>query len=471
MRTQMKLRGIMALAMLVGLTVVFAALPDAPRVQAHDDHNDLHHRLRMTAANLTLRESPQPAAIDEPDRFGSGSANTITDDAIALEWNEIAVATIGAQPPFPAARSMATVQLAVFEAVNAITGKYEPYLGTISAPSGASSEAAAVAAAHGVLKAFFPAQGATLDQQRTNSLATIPDGQAENDGIAVGEAAAAAMVANRTNDGSAPPQFHTPPNSDPYEWQTTAGCPAGGGVFKHWPNVKPFGIESSSQFRANPPPKLTSGEYARDYNEVQAVGEMNSALRPQDRTDVAVFYNAQFVHVGWNSVLRQIASTRNDDITSTARTAAVMNMSLSDAFITVFETKYFYRTWRPVTAIPRGDEDGNLRTGPSPFTPLILTPCFPSYPSAHGAGTGSALEVLERAYGRHNSVTMSHPNAPGIVLHYNDLRDIIDDVSDARVFGGIHFRHDQDAGERQGRDVGRYNNQRLLRRVGDEEGI
>jgi hypothetical protein len=360
---------------------------------------------------------------------------------------------------------MATVQLAVFEAVNAITGEYEPYLGTISAAPGASSEAAAVAAAHGVLKAFFPLQGATLDQQRANSLATIPDGQAKNDGIAVGEAAAAAMVANRTNDGSAPPQFHTPPNSDPYEWQTTAGCPAGGGVFKHWPNVKPFGIESSSQFRANPPPKLTSGEYARDYNEVQAVGEMNSPLRPPDRTDVAVFYNAQFVHVGWNSVLRQIAGTRNDDITSTARTAAVMNMSISDAFITVFETKYFYRTWRPVTAIPRGDEDGNRLTAPSLFTPLILTPCFPGYPSAHGAGTGSALEVLERAYGRHNSVTMSHPNAPGIVLQYNDLRDIIDDVSDARVFGGIHFRHDQDAGERQGREVGRYNNHKRLRPV------
>jgi hypothetical protein len=392
-----------------------------------------------------------------------------TSDAIVLQWNEIAVATIGAQPPFPASRFMATVQVAVFEAVNAITGDYEPYLGTITAPPGASTEAAAVAAAHGVLKAFFPAQGATLDQQRADSLATIPDGQAKNDGIAVGEAAAAAMIANRTNDGSAPPQFHTPPNSDPYEWQTTAGCPAGGGAFKHWPNVKPFGVESSSQFRADPPPKLTSGRYARDYNEVQAVGEINSTLRPQDRADVARFYNAQPVHYGWNSVLRQIASTRNDGISSTARTAAVMNMSLADAFITVFESKYFYRTWRPVTAIPRGDEDGNLLTAPSSFTPFILTPCFPGYPSAHGSGTGSVLEVLERAYGRHHSVTMSHPGAPGIVLEYTDLRDIIDDVSDARVFGGIHFRSDQDAGERLGRDVGRYNNHNRLLRVNDDD--
>ena len=398
MNTQRNLRQLFALTITLGLTLTFVARSGRAN---HDD------RLRPT------------------------STTSLNSDAVVLQWNEIAVATIGAQPPFPAARFMATVQLAVFEAVNAITGEYEPYLGTISAPPGASTEAAAITAAHGVLKAFFPAQSATLDQKRADSLATIPDGQAKTDGIAVGEAAAAAMIANRTNDGSAPPQFHMPPNSDPYEWQTTAGCPAGGGAFKHWPNMKPFGIESSSQFRANSPPKLTSGEYARDYNEVQAIGEINSSQRPQDRTNVAQLYNAQAVHYGWNSVLRQIASGRNDSITSTARTAAVMNMSISDAFITVFETKYFYTTWRPVTAIPRGAEDGNQLTGPSAFTPLILTPCFPSYPSAHGAGTGSALEVLERAYGRFNSVTMSHPNAPGIVIPYTDLRDIIDDVSDA----------------------------------------
>lgn len=447
MNRQKNVRKVFALVMLFALTAALAVVWDV----AHA------HNMRTTSM-----KNPQLA-------IHASSTVTTTSDAVVLEWNEIAVATIGAQPPFPSARFMATVQLAVFEAVNAITGEYEPYLGTITASPGASTEAAAVTAAHGVLKAFFPAQGATLDQKRADSLATIPDGQSKNDGIAVGEAAAAAMIANRTNDGSAPPQFHTPPNSDPYEWQTTAGCPSGGGAFKHWPNVKPFGIESSSQFRADPPPKLTSGTYARDYNEVQAVGDISSTLRPQDRADVALLYAADPPHYGWNSVLRQIASTRQDDITTTARIAALMNMSLSDAFITVFESKYFYRTWRPVTAIPRGDEDGNLLTVPSSFTPFILTPCFPSYPSAHGSGTGSTLEILERAYGRHHSVTMSHPGAPGIVLQYNDLRDIIDDVSDARVFGGIHFRFDQDAGERLGRDVGRYINHNRLRPLHDEE--
>ena len=177
-----------------------------------------------------------------------------TSDYVVLEWNEIAVSTIGAQPPFPSTRFMATVQLAVFEAVNAISGKYEPYLGTITGSAGASTEAAAIAAAHGVLKAFFPSAAVTLDQQRDASLASILDGQGRTAGIAVGEAAAAAMIAERADDGSTPAQFHIPANADPYEWQPTPSCSPAGGAFVHWGNVKPFGILSSSQFRADPPP-------------------------------------------------------------------------------------------------------------------------------------------------------------------------------------------------------------------------
>jgi len=382
-----------------------------------------------------------------------------TSDAVLLHWNQIAVATIGAQPPFPAARSMATVQVAVFEAVNSITGKYEPYLGTISAPAGASTEAAAITAAHDVLVSFFPAQAAALGQQRNDSLAAIPDDQAKLDGIAAGHAAAAAMIANRTNDGSTPPLTFAPLSSDPYEWHLTPGCAAG--AFRHWPNVSPFGIESSSQFRAEPPPVLGSGVYAQAFNEVQSVGDVNSTQRSQDRTDVARFYAAVTPIYAFNSALRQIASTRNDDITDTARTMAVLNMAISDAAISVFETKYFYRTWRPVTALARGDEDGNKWTIAGAFIPLIATPCFPSYPSAHGTLSGAARDVLERAYGRFgHSITLSHPNVPNIELSYTDLRAITDDISDARVYGGIHFRFDQDAGERQGKAVGQfiYNN-------------
>jgi hypothetical protein len=208
--------------------------------------------------------------------------------------------------------------------------------------------------------------------------------------------------------------------------------------------------------------------YAQDFNELQNFGDINSPNRSQDRTEVARLYAVGPGHWTWNSALLQIAGTRNDEITDTARVMALMNMALNDAYISGFETKYFYRTWRPVTAIPRGAEDGNRWTTAGPFTPLISTPCFPGYPSNHGTGSGAARQVLERAYGRFgHSITVSHPLAPGITRTYTDLRAITDDVADARVYGGIHFRFDQVAGERQGKAVGQYVYNHRLRRLGE----
>lgn len=396
-------------------------------------------------------------------------------DTIVLHWNEIAVQTIGATPPFPSTRAMAIVQVAVFEAVNAITGRYAPYLGTVSAPEGASPNAAVVTAAHDTLVWLFPAQQGFLDGKQAESLAAIPDGPAKDDGMAVGRAAAAAMIANRTGDGSSPPQFYTPASDAPYEWQPTPGCasaPANNrGLFFHWQFVKPFGILSSSQFRARRPPALSSARYTRDFEEVKEVGDAASTHRPPDRADVAKLFAAQPPHRGWNLVARQLAAARHDGITRTARTLAIMNMSLSDAHITVFESKYFFRTWRPETAIRRADEDGNPCTSPDPdYSPFVVTPCFPGYPSAHGAGGGAARVVLERAYGRDgHDLTVTDAGAPGIVLHYSDLRDITDDVSDARVYGGIHFRYDQTASNRMGEAIGRYNLHHLLRRLEEKD--
>lgn len=409
-----------------------------------------------TAAALVLAA---PAAVHV-----TASQGDRTSDHFVLEWNEIAVTTIGAQPPFPSTRFMATVQLAVFEAINAITGKYEPYLGTITSSADASPEAAAVAAAHGVLKAFFPLAAVTLDLQRDASLASIPDAAGKAAGVAVGEAAAAAMIADRTDDGSSLPQFHLPPNSDPYEWQPTPSCTPAGGAFLHWPHVKPFGILSSSQFRAEPPPALGSPRYARDLNEVQKFGASDSTHRPRHQANVARIFASQPPHVGWNFAARQIASWRNDDITDTARVLALMNMSLADSHFSVFESKYFYRTWRPETAIPRAAEDGNPRTTPSAFTPFITTPCFPGYPSAHGVGAGAASRILLKAYGRHQTVINVQASVPGVILTFEDLLDIVQAVSDARVYGGIHFRSDQDAGEQQGRAVAQWNFDHYLRR-------
>jgi len=388
-------------------------------------------------------------------------------DAVVREWNEIAYTTIPPQPPFTANRWMAIVQVAVFESVNAITEKYDPYLGTIIAPAGSSPEAAAIMAAHDVLVGLFPAQAAALGARRNASLALIPPGQAKADGMAVGSAAAAAMLLNRTNDGSTPPLFHLPTNSNPYEWQVYTGCPAGGGAFKHWQDLTPFAIDDAAQFRAQPPPALRTRAYELAFNELQAVGDINSTQRPQDRTDVARLYAIANPPALWNAALLQIAHTRSDEITKTARTMAIMNMAVSDAGIAVFDSKYYYRTWRPITAIPRGNEDSNPWTAAGPFTPLIATPCFPAYPSAHGSLSSSAIMVLERAYGRFgHSVTVQHPSVPGVVLNYSDLRSMIDDISDARVYGGIHFRFDQDAGEAQGDAIGNFVYDNLLRKRG-----
>ena len=187
-------------------------------------------------------------------------------------------------------------------------------------------------------------------------------------------------------------------------------APASGrGLFFHWQFVKPFGVESSSQFRAEPPPKITGGKYAKDLNEVAAVGAINSTLRSSHEADVARFYGGQPPHRGWNLVARQLASERTDDITRTARTFAMLNMSLSDAHVTVFETKYLYRGWRPETAIQRAGEDGNHKTdADAGFRPYITAPCFPGYPSAHAIGGGAGRTILRRAYGRkHHDITMS----------------------------------------------------------------
>ena len=208
-----------------------------------------------------------------------------------LDLNLIAVDTAVAngQNPFAQARFAAVVQVAVFEAVNAITGDYRPYLGSIVAPHGASANAAAVEAAYRVLSTYFPASASNLDAARASSLASIPDGKAKIDGIATGEAAATALTALRANDGSSPPRFKTPGPPVPGEWQATVSCPIVNGVASgiafQWQNVTPFGIRSAKEFLLGPPPALRSDEYAKTYNEVMTVGSLDSTERPPDRSN------------------------------------------------------------------------------------------------------------------------------------------------------------------------------------------
>jgi hypothetical protein len=316
-----------------------------------------------------------------------------------------------------------------------------------------------------------------LDADQVNSLALLPDGSPKADGISVGKAAAAAIVALRANDGSTPVHTFSPTSSAPGVWQPTP--PAfGPGVLLNWKDVTPFAVLSSSQFRVNAPPDLTSTKYTRSYNEVAMVGDVNSAMRPQDRTDVAHFYAVTNAPEVWNNVAEQLMEAHMTPLTEKARVFALINMAICDGLITVMDSKYYYVRWRPVTAIRNGDTDGNSETEPNlGFTPLITTPSFPSYPSAHAAASYGARTVLERTFGCHPVViTLSSPGIPSITLHYTSLEAITDDIDDARVYGGIHFRYDQDAGGHQGKRVGSYVFSHQLRPTandksgGDEDG-
>jgi hypothetical protein len=389
--------------------------------------------------------------------FGSAIANA----DVVLDWNAIAVDTAIAnkQNPFAQARYAAIVQLAVFEAVNAITGEYHPYLGTIVAPSGASPDAAAAQAAHDVLLNYFSGSQVTLDTQLAASLALIPDGQSKNDGIATGQAAAAAMIALRAHDGSSPAQVKIPGPPVPGEWQATPSCPNVNGIAVgiafQWQFITPFGIPSASAFLLDPPPALTRERYAKAYNEVKTVGDVNSSERPQDRSNVALYYAASSPTQVFNQAARQVAQARGRSLSENARALALVNMAISDSLVASFLNKYHYNFWRPETAIHASDQ-GNPNTVADPsFLPFITTPCFPSYPSNHGGASNGAAEVLRRIYGEAgHSITLSNPAVPTIVLQYTSFKQITDDISDARVYGGIHFRFDQVAGARLGRAVG-----------------
>jgi hypothetical protein len=381
--------------------------------------------------------------------FGSVAARA----DVVLDWNTIAVNTAVAnhQNPFAQARYAAIVQLAVFEAVNAITGQYHPYLGTITVPQGASPEAAAIEAAYQVLSTYFPASQTSLYADRINSLASIPDGQAKIDGIATGDAAALAMIALRANDGSSPPQFKIPGPPVPGEWQATPSCPivegVAVGIAFQWQNVTPFGIPNAGDFLLDPPPALTSNEYAKAYNEVMTVGGINSTERPQDRANVALFYAASSPTQVFNQAAQQVAQEEEHSLSESARALALINMAMSDSLVASFLNKYHYNFWRPETAIHAA---GDLS-----WVPFIVTPCFPSYPSNHGSAGNGAAEVLRRVYGEGgHSITLTNPAVPSIVLQYTSFKQITDDISDARVYGGIHFRTDQEAGADLGRAVG-----------------
>jgi len=380
---------------------------------------------------------------------------------VITEWNERAVASSLAakQLPFVGTRTLAIVHTAMFDAVNSIAGRYAPYRAKVSAAAGASQEAAAVAAAHATLVEVFPDQKVTLDSAYAAALTRIPDGAGKTEGIAVGEKVAALAISQRASDGSAAPNTYRPVTS-PGVYITTT-LPIG----SQWGSVTPWLMERGSQFRPGPPPSLTSAEWARDCNEIKDIGGKKSTLRSAEQTDIARFW----VITGpasWDPIARQLADVPTRSLIENARLFALVETAAADAYIAVFDAKYTYNFWRPITAIRNGDLGGNPAvTRVADWEPVIDTPLHPEYPCAHCITSAAAGTVLEAEFGRGAvpTLTMTSTSAPGVVRKWGTIKEWMDEVSMARIYGGIHYRNSMLVGQEMGRKIGALAVQNYLR--------
>lgn len=389
----------------------------------------------------------------------SSYANVVRADAVT-DWNDLAT-TVGAsaQPnPLVQSRAYAMTQAAVHDALNAIDRRFEPYAYRAPVQRGASPEAAVAAAAAGVLTALFPEEPA-IEAAYQGALAVIPPGEHKSDGIAIGQAAAQAVLAARADDGAAAANrpYTEPPGPGVWEPTPPAFLPA---FLPGWGKVETFSLRHGAQFRPGPPWELLlrGEEYAAQYDEVSDVGSFTSTTRTAEQSDIARFWY-EGSQVGWNRIARILAAQRTFDLWENARLFALVNFALADAYIAGFDGKYFYHYWRPITAIRKGDTDGNSSTAGNPaWSSFLVTPPSPDYPSTHSVLGAAAAEVLRR-YLRTDSMSFSMTSgAPfaGITRSFNGLSEAALENANSRVLAGIHFRTATVDGLRMGEKIGGY---------------
>ena len=349
----------------------------------------------------------------------------------------------------PAVRAMAIVQVSVFEATNAITGKYPAFRAKMTPAPGASIDAAVAAATRGALLKTVPSQKAAIEADYEAALKNIPDGPAKSAGLAAGEQAAAAIVQMCADDGAMAP--------DGYRPYTTPGTyvPTMLPAVPHWGKRRPWLMTKADQFRPGPPPALTSETWMRDYNEIKALGGKNSTARTAEQTAIAKFWEATAPNVYW-PVARSVASQSGRDVTENARFFAVAAMAMDDALIAVFDAKYHYNFWRPVTAIRNGHDGNDATTREPGWTPFIDTPMHPEYPCAHCIVSSSLGAVLRAEIGGVASPTLSStsPFAPGAPRSWKTVDDFTDEVALARIYDGVHYRNSTVVGALMGKKIG-----------------
>jgi hypothetical protein len=374
-------------------------------------------------------------------------ANVITD------WDERAVNFVQpgtAFPPPTAARTIAILHVAMFDAVNSIEPYYKPYKVQLSASPNTSKDAAAAAAAGAVLIKLVPDAASDVQSAVTNYLATLPEGDAKSEGIKLGQEVAAQILEARSNDGASA--------ADAYRPKTKPGIyiPTPITVGSQFPNVTPFALTSPSQFRPKPPPSLKSEQWARDYNEIKDLGERNSTKRTARQTEDARFW----LLVGPRAsqpLPRQVAIARNMNVLDSARFMALVSIATMDAVIAVFDAKYKYEFWRPITAIRNGDIDGNPATERlATWQPIDATPMHPEYPCAHCIVGSAVATVIKAMLGTDEipEVALTSPFAPGVTHRFTNLRAYTEEVANARIYAGFHYRSSTIVGREMGQNIG-----------------
>ena len=389
-------------------------------------------------------------------------ASPVVNADAVTDWNKRACDLVGPgnfETPH-ANRALALMHTAIYVAVNAITKKYPAGEIKIEAPAGASVDAAVAAASRTTLLKVAQSRQTEVESAYRAALAAIPDGHAKTDGIAVGEAAAAAILSSRIEDGSGATETYRP--------YTIAGVyvPTVLPAVTVWPQRKPWLMTTADQFRPGPPPDLKSELWARDYNEIKSIGGKSGSKRTTSQTDIARFWEATGPAI-YHGLVSSVTTAPNREITQNARLLMAVTQSVDDAMIAVFDAKYFYNFWRPVTAIRNGDIDGNDATERDPsWTPFINTPMHPEYPCAHCIVSGAVGTVLEAEIGNAKLPVLATTSATA-----NDARrtwltveDFIQEVANGRIYDGVHFRNSTEVGTALGKQVGTLAVAKFLRR-------
>ena len=386
----------------------------------------------------------------------AGAQAAATERNAVADWNDIAgeafLPTQGTNP-LAQSRTYAILHAAIHDAINAIHPRYQLYTKGLVADPGASLDAAVAAAGRDVLVALVPDQQPLIDRAYAGALAALPDGPAKTNGIAAGKASAAATLARRRSDGmerAKEPLYVPRPAAGDYQFTP----PFDFALFPGWRYITPFAI-NVAEHRVRGPLPLSDSLYARDFNEVKAVGSAASTTRTPEQTEIARFWYEDSP-LGWNRLGTTVVRSVGLDVWDSARVLALMNFAMADGFIAGFDAKYQFRFWRPITAIRDAGRDRNQFTMADPaWEPLLMTPPVPDYPSTHTVLGAAAAEVLIYAFGDEVQYSATSVTLPGVTRHFKGFSQAARENGHSRIYAGIHFRRAVEDGYKQGRSIGR----------------